>query len=223
MPIPHSNYYPPANTVQVLDKHGRLDQGWTWDGAQFRHHGHVHKPHHFDTIMGKPGTVMEGWLYDWHHHTWMEPDQPAGIARLPVGGAPAGGPAHPPPHVVVVQPPKEESMGACTHHVHQNSLIDGLKNHPWVPLAGLAVLVISDFMTQPTPPQIPDGLPEVQQKFWIMRYQQNLALYQERRQKLDKWGGIIFGLGTANAAVQANGATALQQHMAQATQRHAAM
>lgn len=215
MPIPHSNYYPPAGTVEVLDKHGHLDTSWTWDGANFRHRGHVHKPHHNTTIIGKPGTTMDGWIYDWHHHTWMQPDQP--IVHVPPGGAPV---AHPPPHVVVVQPPKEESMGACTHHVHQESLLDGLKNHPWVPLAGLAVLVLSDFMTQPAPPQIPDGLPEVQQKFWIMRYQQNLALYQERKQKLDKWGGIIFGLGTANAAVQANTATVLQQHLAQAQAPH---
>lgn len=210
MPIPHVHYNPPANTVEVLDKYGQPDPQWTWDGTHFRHKGHVHKPHHGSMIIGKPGTQMEGWNYNWHTHAWVEPDRPA--APL-TPHAPASPATQQPPVVVVHSPQKEEPM-QCTPHV-QNSLIDGLKNHPWVPIVGLGVLLVSDFLTQPQPPTIPDGLPEPMQKLYIMKYQQNLAIYQERRQKLDKWGGIIFSLGTANAALSANNATALHQQIAQ--------
>ncbi|MCU1279475.1 MAG: hypothetical protein JWM53_3021 [bacterium] len=222
MPIPHSNYNPPPNTVDVADKHGRIDPSWSWDGTSFRHKGHVHKPHHNTTITGKSGTAMDGWIYDWHHHTWLEPDHQ--IAQVPMGGAGVVPPAAQQPQIAVVHPHREEYMhNGCAPHAHQNSLLDGLKNHPWVPLLGLAVLVASDFMTQPAPPQIPDTLPEVQQKFWMMTYNQNVALYQDRKQKLDKWGNIIFSLGASNAAVQAGGATTLQQHLGQMGAPRAAM
>jgi hypothetical protein len=211
MPIPHVHYNPPANTVEVLDKYGQPDPQWSWDGSHFRHKGHVHKPHHGAMIIGKPGTQMEGWTYNWHNHSWVEPDRPA----APLAPHPSAPPATQQTPVVVVHSPQKEESMQCTPHAHQNSLIDGLKNHPWVPIAGLAVLLISDFLTQPQPPQIPDGLPEPMQKAYIMTYQQNLAIYQERRQKLDKWGGIIFSLGTSNAALSAGNATTLQQHMAQ--------
>lgn len=197
MPIPHAKYDPPSGTVEVLDKNGQPDPNWTWDGHHFRHRGNVHKPGHQHMIVGKPGTVMEGWVWDWHHKAWMQPDAPV----VQVHPAPVAGPQ---PAQMVHHPHHQEALvNNCQPH-HQQNILDGLKNHWATPLLGFAVMVLSDFMTEPTPPTFPAGMTDDQKDFYMMQYQKNLVTFQGYQRKLDKWGGVILGLGTANAAISAN-------------------
>lgn len=220
MPIPHNNYDPAANTVEVLDRHGQPDPRWTWDGHNFRHDGKVHKPSTHAKIIGRPGSEMDGWTWDWHLRAWMQPDAPIVVQPRPASPASMIPPATGMAPIATIHH-KEEHMQHCHPH-RQENILDGLKNHWATPLLGLAVMIASDFLTEPTPPTFPPGLTDDQKAYYQMQYQANLVKYQGYQRKLDKYGGIILGLGTANAAIAANG-TNTQQHVATAPAVHRAM
>lgn len=209
MPIPHTKYNPPSGTVEVLDKHGQPDANWTWDGKNFRHRGNVHKPKHGDHIVGRPGTVMEGWTWDWHLKAWMQPDAPIVVHS---GGALTVPP--PPPGSVARQYAHQEGEIMNCHPHQQQNILDGLKNHWATPLLGFAIMVVSDFMTEPAPPAFPPGMTDDQKDFYMMQYNKNLVRFQGYQRKLDKWGGVVLGIGTANAAISTNGMN-VQQHLQQ--------
>src|SRR4051812_32827872 len=156
MAVAHKNYFPPAGSIEVAN-----DSSWTWDGHRWHKHGKVGTPSKGAPLRGKAGTAMTGWYYDWPKFAWIEPQTqrslPPPVRHVPVHHAPMPAPAAAAP-VVVVQPHKEDPMSDCKHHHphhHQASMLDGLKHHPLVPLLGIGVLVASDFLTQPSPPQIP--------------------------------------------------------------------
>lgn len=198
----HTGYYPPANSVEVMNDHS-----WRWDGRRWLHNGKVDYPAN-KPLRGVPGGPLNGWTYDWSQKAWMEPiggpvrgpSPGAPIIHLPPRPAPAPTPPAPAPQLH-----KEEHMHQCQHHHHKPTLYEGIKDHPWVPVIGLLLMIGSDFMQQPQPPVIPDGLPDNIGKQWQMIYSQNLQMYQTRRAQLDKYGGILLALGLGNAAVAEQG------------------
>ena len=75
--------------------------------------------------------------------------------------------------------------------------------HPIAPLAGALVLVGSMLADEPTPPQIPDGLPEPIQKQWMMIYSQNQQRFARRQQIWDLVGKALLGYSDTNAILAA--------------------
>jgi hypothetical protein len=204
MAIAHKNYYPPDASVEVANDpavqwHNRgTDRAW-WKG------GRIYKVPTGAPLRGRAGTSMAGWYYDWPKFAWIQPA---------VQGPPPGPPVHivprPTPTPAPPAPPahhehhhEEDHMMThhCSHHHEKPSLYQGIAQHPWVPIIGALLMVGSDFMAQPQPPVIPDGLPDNVSKQWMMIYNQNLSLYQTRKAMLDKYGGILLALGLGNAAV----------------------
>jgi hypothetical protein len=196
----HSGYYPPAGSVEVANDHT-----WRWDGRRWLHNGRVDYPAN-RPLRGVANGPLNGWFYDWSQKAWMEPiggsgSSPSPIVRLPPRPTPA--PTLTP--TPATQQHKEEHMHKCEHHHHKPTLYEGIKDHPWVPVIGLLLMIGADFMQQPQPPVIPDGLPDNVGKQWQMIYNQNLQMYQTRRAQLDKYGGILLALGLGNAAVAEQG------------------
>lgn len=198
----HKNYYPPAGTVEVANDHA-----WRWDGARWIHNGRVDVPRN-RPLRGVAGGPLAGWFYDWHQFAWMEPVH-----------APALPPAQPHP-IVRPQPPAPPPVVHHEEHHHhlpkhgddhrchlsdKPNIYDGIKDHWVVPLLGAALMVGADFMTQPIPPEIPDGLPEAVQKQWMMIYGQNLNSYSTRKAALEKYGNLLLALGLGNAATSEAG------------------
>lgn len=198
----HSGYYPPAGSVEVAN-----DRSWRWDGRRWLHNGRVDYPAN-RPLRGVPGGALSGWYYDWPQKAWMEPiadaPRPAQIIPLPRPMPPAPSPAPAP------QPYKEDHMTKCEHHHHKPTLYEGIKDHPWVPVIGLLLMIGSDFLQQPQPPVLPDGLPDNVAKQWQMIYAQNLNLYSTRKEMLDKYGGILMALGLGNAAVGESGKNVME-------------
>jgi hypothetical protein len=201
MAVAHKNYYPPAGTVEVTN-----DPGWSWNGRAWTKGGRVGVPPKGAPLRGKAGTQMAGWVYDWSKYAWIEPSGGGAIQHRPPRPHPGPQPGpqpQPQPQQIVIQqqPKKEEAMSKCEHPHHAASIYDGIKNHPLVPLLGLGVLVASDFLTQPSPPQIPPELPEAFQKMWMLIYEQNLNSYTIRKQMLDKWGQVLLTIGVSGAGL----------------------
>ncbi len=196
MAVAHKNFYPRAGTVEVAN-----DPAWSWNGRQWMKGGRVGVPPRGAPMRGRPGTEMAGWYYDWPKFAWIEPTR----QQLPPRPSPQPMPRPAPqPPVVVVQPqpqPKEETKMSKCEPVRPATLYDGLKDHPLVPLIGIGILIASDFLQQPSPPQIPEDLPESFQKMWLMIYDQNLNSYTARKQMLDKWGQVLLTFGVSGAGL----------------------
>ena len=95
-----------------------------------------------------------------------------------------------------------ENKCASKDKEHTN-VLEYLMKHPIAPLAGAVVLLGSMMADEPTPPQIPDGLPEPVQKQWLMIYNQNQQRFQRRMQIWDTVGKALLGYSDTNAILAA--------------------
>ena len=214
MATPHYNYYPPSGSVQDTNEPKAYLNGKTWmlNNKQYA----VPSGHH---LIGRSGTQMDGWIYDWGKRAWMEPDRggrapSGGITRQPPRPAPQ--PAHPAPQPrpapqpqpqpahPAPQPEKEKSVDKCaSKDKEHNNVLEYLMKHPIAPLAGAVVLLGSMMADEPVPPQIPNDLPEPIQKQWLMVYNQNQQRFQRRMQIWDTVGKALLGYSDTNAILSA--------------------
>lgn len=210
MAIPHKNYYPPAGTVEVAG-----DRSWSWDGRAWHHNGRVAAPPRGSRLVGKPGTVMAGWWYDWNQYAWMDPHaQPA--PHYPPGGGgapiihinPTPHPApqpHPQPQPQPVIVHQEEEHMECKHDHHHKEkepgLLKGLLKHPIIPGAGVLALIIPHFIKEPTPPPITSDTPPWLASLYQTIYDQNRDKYRDSRETWNNVGQALLTLGSAQAAI----------------------
>jgi hypothetical protein len=207
MATPHFNYYPPSGSVQDTNEPKAY-----WNGKEWRHNNKkytVPSGHH---LVGRAGTQMDGWFYDWHQRAWMEPDRGAPTSAItrpqPARPAPRPVPAQPAPVAAQpakpAQPEKEHSVDKCASKDKEHTnVLEYLMKHPIAPLAGAVVLLGSMMADEPTPPQIPDGLPEPVQKQWLMVYNQNQQRFQRRMQIWDTVGKALIGYSDTNSILAA--------------------
>src|SRR5579884_729164 len=81
--------------------------------------------------------------------------------------------------------------------------IESLIKHPVAPVVG-GVLVAAAYLTdEPTPPSIPDGLPEPTAKQWMMVYQQNQQRFARRMDLYKDLGMVLLGYASAQTIMDA--------------------
>ena len=182
--VPHYNFYPPAG--QVIDaSDGRV----TWDGKAWKLNGRVYGVPSTHRLVGKAGTPMSGWYYDWSKRAWMEPSAP----KPPTQSPPRPPVAHRPTPSPVV------AGGTAVVAVESKKLnpIESLMKHPIAPVLG-GVLVAASYLTdEPTPPTIPDEMPEASAKQWMMVYNQNQQRFQRRMDLYKDVGMVLLGYASA--------------------------
>jgi hypothetical protein len=191
MAVPHYNYYPP--TGQVIDaSDGRVQ----WNGRAWMLNGRVYGVPSSHQLIGKPGGALSGWTYDWQKHAWMEPSAPM---FPPSGGVSPTRPAPPVrPQTPVVVPVKEIAV-----EKKKMSPLESLVKHPVAPLVG-GVLVAAAYLTdEPTPPTLPDGLPEPMAKQWQMIYAQNQQRFVRRMELYKDLGMVLLGYASAQTILDA--------------------
>ncbi len=187
--VPHYNFYPPAG--QVIDaSDGRV----TWDGKAWKLNGRVYGVPSTHRLVGRAGTSMSGWYYDWSKRAWMEPSAPK---------PPVPRPSSPP----VVRQPSAPTVAPVATVVALESKklnpIESLMKHPIAPVLG-GVLVAASYLTdEPTPPSIPDGMPEATAKQWMMVYNQNQQRFQRRMDLYKDVGMVLLGYASAQTIMDA--------------------
>ncbi len=189
--VPHYNFYPPAG--QVVDaSDGRV----TWDGRAWKLNGRVYGVPSTHRLVGKAGTSMSGWYYDWSKRAWMEPSVP----KPP--------PAPRPPVAPVVQQPAAPApvtggAAVVALETHKHNPIESILKHPIAPVLG-GVLVAASYLTdEPTPPSIPDEMPEATAKPWMMVYHQNQQRFQRRMDLYKDVGMVLLGYASAQTIMDA--------------------
>jgi hypothetical protein len=197
MAVPHYNYFPPAG--QVIDA---TDSRVTWNGRAWMLNGRVYGVPSSHQLIGRPGSPMNGWTYDWRLHAWMEPSAPAqtrpsgpsSIGPRPIALHPvaAGPQAQSQP-----QPVKESTM-----EKPQNAL-DSLVKHPVAPVIGGLLVLAAHLTDEPAPPQIPADLPETTAKQWQMVFNQNQQRFQRRMELYETLGMMLLGYASTNAVLNA--------------------
>lgn len=202
--IPHFNYYPAAGSV--IDQ---SDQRVTWNGRAWMLNGRVYSVPSSHRLVGRPGGPLNGWFYDWGKRAWMEPARgPApGPATGPVigprqpGGLQPRPPTQPQPQP---QPPAQTpEKKECSMEKKDHNVLEYLTKHPIAPLLGGFMLLGTQLAEEPTPPQIPDDLPETQAKQWQMIYAQNLQRFQRRMTLWENVGRVLLGYADTNAVLAA--------------------
>ncbi len=183
MPTPHFNYYPPAG--QVIDaSDGRV----TWDGRAWKLNGRVYGVPSTHSLVGKPGTPLSGWYYDWGRRAWMEPSAPKPTPTSTPIRRPSTVPAS--TTVVAIESTKRNP-------------IESLMKHPIAPVLG-GVLVAASYLTdEPTPPTIPERMPEASAKQWMMIYQQNQQRFARRMDLYKDLGMVLLGYASAQTILDA--------------------
>jgi hypothetical protein len=191
MAVPHFNFYPPAG--QVIDaSDGRV----TWDGRAWKLSGRVYGVPSTHSLVGKPGTSMSGWYYDWGKRAWMEPSAPK----------PAPPPTRPNAVMPVMRRPQPVRAGGTTVvAIEPTKLnpIESLMKHPIAPVLG-GVLVAASYLTdEPQPPSVPEGLPESTAKQWMMVYNQNQQRFTRRMDLFKDLGMVLLGYASAQTIMDA--------------------
>ena len=203
MPIARKNYRPPAGSV--IDQN---EPRASWNGKEWRLNNKKYNPPSSHRLIGKPGGTLSGWYYDWKQRAWMEPDRaatqpprPGGVARPPM--RPPTTPARPPlPRIPTTQNPALTPGKELIVQKDPN-VLEYLVKHPIAPLVGGFLVIGSMMADEPTPPQIPEGLPEPVAKQWQMIYAQNLQRFQRRQAMWETAGKVLLGYAEANAIVSA--------------------
>ena len=203
MPTPHTNFYPPAGAV--IDQ---SDSRVTWNGRAWMLNGKVYGVPSSHRLVGRPGGPLNGWYYDWGRRAWMEPDHgpsPAGggIRRpgvSPTRPQPTPQPQPQPQPAAVVPQKKECSM---ENEKKEHNVLEYLMKHPIAPLLGGVMLLGSQFVEEPAPPQLTDDLPEQTAKQWQMVYAQNLQRFQRRMTLWENVGKLLLGYADTNAVLAA--------------------
>jgi hypothetical protein len=196
MPNPHFNYYPPSGAV--LDE---SEPRAYWNGRAWMLNNRVYGVPSGHRLVGRRGGPLENWYYDWGTRAWMEPDKPSAPPRA-LRPQPRPLPQRPQP---APMPAKQENpVDKCiTKETKDRNVLEYLVKHPIAPLAGALVLIGSMLADEPSPPQIPDGLPEAIQKQWMMIYNQNQQRFARRQQIWDLVGKTLLGYSDTNAIMAA--------------------
>jgi hypothetical protein len=198
---PHYNFYPPSGSV--------LDQNETrayWNGRSWMLNGRVYGVPSGHRLVGRAGGPLDAWYYDWGSRAWMEPDRRPALpppSRRPAPSRLAPQPQPQPPKPAP-PPEKDKAMEKCgSSKEKEKNVLEYLVKHPIAPLLGGFVLIGSMLADEPTPPQIPDGLPEGIQKQWLMIYSQNQQRFARRQQIWDLVGKTLLGYADTNAILAA--------------------
>jgi hypothetical protein len=227
MPIAHYNYYPPANSVFDAD-----NVQAKWDGRAWRVNGAVYTVPNGHRLAGLPGPLY-GWTYDWQKRAWMEPGNapaptpsapakpaPGPFTMGPVGphpvaprpGTPAPQPAPAPqPPAPAPQPQPQPEAPACEPEKEQirmtnpQTFLEDLVKHPFAPLIGAGLLVVSYIQDEPTPPAISPELPEPLQKQVTMLFNQNQQKFARRMDLYRDLGMILLGYAGSRSIVDVIG------------------
>jgi len=197
MPTPHYNYYPPAGAA--IDQ---SDPRVTWNGRAWMLSGKVYGVPSSHRLIGRPGSQLDGWYYDWGRRAWIEPDGGGSQMTGPTRPRPAPRPApqpQPQPQPPAPQPEKKE----CSMEKKEATVMEYLVKHPVAPLLGGFMLLGAQLAEEPVPPQIPDDLPEVVAKQWQMVYAQNLQRFQRRMGIWENVGKLLLGYADTNAVLAA--------------------
>jgi len=134
----------------------------------------------------------------------MEPSAPAGAARptprpqpqLPQPQHPQ--PQHPQPTAQPPVPATPEKKETCMDK-RPNNVLDALVKHPVAPVLGGVLLLATQFTDEPSPPTIPEDLPEPTAKQWMMIYNQNQQRFQRRMELYQNLGMMLLGYAEAKA------------------------
>ena len=186
MAIPHYNYYPPAGSV--LDQSdGRV----TWNGRAWMLNGRVYGVPSTHQLVGKPGTSMAGWSYDWQKRAWMEPSASAPVVQVTNRPRPA---PQPPAHA-----PEKRECGM----EKKGNVIESLVKHPVAPVLGGILVLAAHFTDEPAPPAIPEELPENVQKQWQMIFNQNQQRFQRRMEMYENLGMVLLGYASTQTILNA--------------------
>ena len=192
MAVPHFNYYPPAG--QVVDaSDGRV----SWDGKSWKLNGRKYGVPSSHSLVGKSGTSMSGWSYDWKKRAWMEPSapKPAAIAVRPAA----------PPVVMRPAPVAQVQRPSVVLERKKLNPIESLMKHPIAPVLG-GVLVAASYLTdEPQPPPISDALPDATKRQWQMVYAQNQQRFARRMDLYKDVGMVLLGYSSAQTIIDAFG------------------
>jgi hypothetical protein len=196
---PHYNYYPPAGAV--IDA---SDSRVTWNGRAWMLNGKVYGVPSTHRLIGRTGGPNDGWTYDWGRRAWMEPDR-GRPSPTPAGGRPGLTPRPAPQPQPQPQPPATvpEKKECSMMEKKDPNVLEYLMKHPVAPLLGGVMLLGSQFVEEPAPPQIPDELPEAVGKQWQMIYSQNLQRFQRRMALWENVGKLLLGYADTNAVLAA--------------------
>jgi hypothetical protein len=199
---PHYNYYPASGAV--IDQ---SDSRVTWNGRAWMLNGRVYGVPSSHRLIGRPGGSLDGWTYDWGSHAWMEPDRVQSRPMPTLGGSarrPGLTPLRPTPAPQTPQPPAPApEKKECSVEKRDQNMLEYLTKHPIAPLLGGIMLLGTQFAEEPTPPAIPDDLPETTAKQWMMIYSQNLQRFQRRMTLWENVGKLLLGYADTNAVLAA--------------------
>ena len=206
MPIPRSNYYPPAG--EVIDQ---TDPRVTWDGRAWKMNGRVYGVPSSHRLVGRPGSSHAGWFYDWNRRSWMQPDpKPAQTPSRPAPSAPRPMPSgpRPMPRPMPVQNPQPPALAPANKECAQMekkpaNILESLIKHPVAPVIGGVLLLAAHFTDEPAPPVIPDDLPEAMQKQWQMVFNQNQQRFQRRMEMYETLGNVLLGYASTQTVLDA--------------------
>ncbi len=208
--IPHYNYYPPAGAV-VDASDGRA----RWSGRAWTLNGKPYNVPSSHRLIGAPQGPLNGWVYDWKLKAWMEPSAPTAPKPTPTApsrpGARPSSFAGPRPAPLAPQPqaPAQTQQPTTTTPKEDTSMekkgphtvLEDLMKHPIAPVAG-ALLFLAAYVTdEPTPPVIPDGLPEPVAKQWQMIFAQNQQRYGRRMDLYRDLGMVLLGYSGSRSVV----------------------
>jgi hypothetical protein len=158
---------------------------------------------------------MAGWVYDWQRHAWMDnapsaapvaPSRPPFVPHGPIATphpapqSPAPAPIAPQPQPPAHAPEKEE---VTTMEKHPHNALDALIKHPIAPLIGGVLVLAAQFTDEPSPPVIPQDLPEPVAKQWQMIFNQNQQRFQRRMDLYEQLGMVLLGYASTNAVLAA--------------------
>ena len=197
MAIPHYNYYPPAG--QVVDA---TDGKVQWNGRAWLLNGRVYGVPSSHKLQGRPGGPMAGWYYDWSKKAWMEPSPPAGGVTPMPRPQPTRPQPQPQPTTQLPVHSTPEKRETCMEK-KPNNVLDALVKHPVAPVLGGVLLLATQFTDEPSPPTIPEDLPEPMAKQWMMIYNQNQQRFQRRMELYQNLGMVLLGYAEAKAVLDA--------------------
>ena len=215
MPIPRPNYFPPAGSI--VDRNEPRAQ---WNGRTWTLRGRAFSVPSSHSLVGRPGSVMQGWYYDWRARSWMQPEPPRPVAPPPMSPprpmAPPLGPVRPVriprPSIVrgpvirpMPQPPAVPERKEPTVEKDKKAMtpIESLMKHPVAPVIGGLLLLASHFTEEPQPPTIPADLPEPTAKQWQMIYNQNQQRFQRRMDMYQQLGMVLLGYASTQTVLDA--------------------
>ena len=195
--VPHYNYYPPAGSV-IDSNNSRA----SWNGRSWIVNGKHYKVPSSHHLVGAQNGALHGWYYDWKKHAWMEPSAPT---PSPAPPAPIARPAPKPAPQPQPAAPLACHKEASSMERKPNTVLEDLAKHPVAPVLG-GMLVLAGYVTdEPSPPTIPDGLPDAVAQQWQMIYAQNMQRYARRMDLYRDLGMVLLGYSGTRSLVDVLG------------------